>query len=252
MPVTAIPRAKSLQVSSNSQERDELSPWSVEILHGLHERALSHVLEMQKTWCTHNTCSTGPKLQAICNDSSQTGTKKDPYEKQECDRCWDEKLFPGRNATQEANIRRLCETLSSHAATFLLATCGLLLGWLIILTTILLKRVLANRKNAKAHVADPSPAAGFVKTRPLTVKNLHRHRCKDPGADPGHVEVQRIWDHSLNEISANVEKHVPGDRILIMPPAKVQQDLPKTNKINYDEIRNNERSQVHFSKPRSP
>lgn len=137
------------------QGKENFNRWGVGILYGLHKRALSHALQVQKAWCIHNTCSTGHDLQAICNNTMQ-GTEsqkkdKDSFERQECDWCCDENVFPAKISTQKAEIDKYCTNGSKHAAAFLSIVCCLVLVSIIVPTMILTKRALS-RNNKKAEV----------------------------------------------------------------------------------------------------
>ena len=135
------------------QEEAAFSRWGVEFLYRLHRRTASHTLQIKKKWCIDNTCSSHHQLKDMCNETGkEVGKKKnkDPFEKQECDWCWDEKIFPKRNITQQAKIEQHCEKVAKQSAIFLSAVCGFVFVLLLALATILTMRKFSDKKKMRA------------------------------------------------------------------------------------------------------
>lgn len=142
------------------QEQEQFDFWGIEILYNLHPRASMHTMQVKKTWCVNHTCSVASKLSALCNDTGKDPKKikkKDYFQQKECDWCWNEALFPGKNSTQDAEIEKHCEEVSRHAALFLTVVCAIFLFFILTLTTILITRMFLRRKKARRAAAfDPN------------------------------------------------------------------------------------------------
>ena len=183
---------------TNDAKQDEILPknwlhkerfnrWGVKVLHKLQYRGLGDRLQIEKAWCIANTCSGKEKLGAMCNDSGKDvakGKKKNPAQQQECDWCWDEKIFPERNSLQEAKIQSHCENVSHRTAITLLIVCCLLVTFVLTLLTALVIRSVSHKTDVDPSGPGPSPLRGgdqgaqespftrFVSTHYMKVRQL--------------------------------------------------------------------------------
>ena len=121
------------------------------MLHQVRRRGL----HMSRKWCEDNTCSTGKKLAAMCNDTAarekKTGDNRDKSQQRECEWCWDQSSQrPTPNTTQQAKLREHCGKVSGHAAFAVIAVSILLIVIIIVIAAILLARCIKRRQKARS------------------------------------------------------------------------------------------------------
>ncbi len=247
-------------VSNNRQRMDNFHRWGVETLYRLHRRAVSHVMQVEKAWCIGNTCSTAKKLKAMCNDTGKDASKKhkkDRFEQQECDWCWDKIAFPNRNPMQEAEIERHCDNVSHHAAIFLVIVCSLLLLCAAFLTCLLVMRMLSHRKKAKAANASRDSVSQDKKVGELpwylsVLKNPRRPLDPYQEEKPRRNRLQKQRIGLSNRTSMNARKPASAHRVPIMPPAISSRVLSDNQAVSQERRSGLRDSDAEDAKPGIP
>ena len=141
------------QYPDTRSEEASFQRWGVGLLYQLHRRTLSHAMRIKNQWCMDNTCSPAHRLKEMCNTTGKEKEKKvnkDRFERQECDWCWDEKIFPERNTTQQVSIQKHCKHVAAQSVIMLVALCGFACVLLLALAIILIVRKLSDRKRKRA------------------------------------------------------------------------------------------------------